>query len=89
MTQPDATVSNYRHMTRTSRGWERMWQEIASKYGDAACQHPESGEQWQYMGTVRDGRIWHHEFRHRELPATGKRAYDAVSARDSDFEEQA
>lgn len=45
--------------------WDRAW----SALGDPVAEDPDSGETWQYMGSVRqsDG-LWYHEFRHRCLP---------------------
>ncbi len=73
---------------RDSAEWARMWAALAAIFGDAACLDADSGEAWQYMGTV-DGE---HEFRHRALPvpaldrATGcrftapRRAYLRIDA---------
>ena len=74
-------------LERKSRGWERAWQVIATKYGDIVCLH--EGEAWQYMGSVSydDGATWEHEFRHRALPPDGARTYEKVAAMADDFEE--
>ena len=52
------------HLQQGSPAWDDAWAQIARIFGDTACECPETGEVWQYMGT------WNgeHEFRHRNLP---------------------
>jgi len=73
-------------LDRNSRGWERVWQAIATKYGDTVCLN--EGEAWQYMGSASsdNGATWEHQFRHRALPPNGERAYENVPASADDFE---
>lgn len=55
--------------------WELVWDRLVLAFGDKECQHKETGEVWQYMGTVIKDGIGEHQFRHRQLPSTGERAY--------------
>lgn len=60
--------------------WDAVWARLVLAFGDAECQCKETGEVWQYMGTVikkENGREQaEHQFRHRSLPSdNGKRAY--------------
>lgn len=77
-----------RWMTHTARGWDRMWVEIAKKYGGTRCDH--EGEAWEYMGSFSEdtGVTWTHEFRHRALPPRVERTYERVPALADDFDEQ-
>lgn len=75
------------HVMPDDAEWDAMWRVVAEQYGDASCLDKETGEQWQYMGSIADDgcRIttiigWRHEFRHRNLPLTGKRTYFHVGA---------
>lgn len=68
-------------MQRHHKGWERAWEEIKKRYGDFDCECPETGERWQYMGTLGG----FHDFRHRCLPATGERTYAKVAVESDDF----
>jgi len=55
--------------------WLNMWGTLERSQlgGDRDCRCPETGEIWQYMGTIRYGRDWLHEFRHRHHPTTKQR----------------
>lgn len=73
------------HVMPEEAEWDRMWEAVARTYGDASCLDETTGEQWQYMGSVYDNALpqingWRHEFRHRNLPETGKRTYFHVGA---------
>lgn len=77
------------HVMPDEAEWDAMWSMVARTYGDASCLCETSGEQWQYMGSVYgDHKVgfyktingWRHEFRHRNLPETGKRTYFHVGA---------
>lgn len=49
--------------------WDVMWSRLTQIFGDPVCEDPDTGEVWQYMGTVeRPGGGWRHEFRHRSIP---------------------
>ncbi|MBI2060668.1 MAG: hypothetical protein HYT87_12935 [Nitrospirae bacterium] len=54
----------------------KLWNEAWASLGATSEPNPESGEDWQYMGTAEaeDGH-WYHEFRHRDHPVTGTREY--------------
>jgi hypothetical protein len=76
---------NFHFIERDSAEWTRMWAVLASYQfgrwrGDMACRNEDSGEVWQYMGTI-DGM---HEFRHRDHPVTGCREYVNVPERKED-----
>ena len=53
-----------------SREWHCAWKGLAEVTGDDdfTALDPESGEVWQYMGSVLYGRSWVHTFRHRCHP---------------------
>jgi len=62
--------------------WNAAWAGLLRQTGDrdyfAEC--PETGEVWQYLDScLVDGR-WHHQFRHRCHPGTGRRVYVHVPA---------
>lgn len=76
------TGPRVRFVERGSREWARMWAGLGAKGYKlpedgahrpcpACC--PETGECWQYMGTVLDlaGVEWH-QFRHRNYPGRGR-----------------
>ena len=55
--------------------WCQMW----SKFADPLEECPESGEVWQYMGSVKaPNKPARHEFRHRRHPVTKVRAFRYV-----------
>jgi len=69
---------------RETPEWDQAWDDlrriiIADGLGDGTdlAQESETGECWQYMGTFKG----HHEFRHRDHPATGCREYRTVPVR--------
>ena len=55
--------------------WHNMWDALRAITGDTLQHGTETGEVWQYMGTVSTdgGRTWVAEFRHRNHPRTGRR----------------
>lgn len=63
-------------LTPTSPEWPSMWEALADATGDYADCCPETGECWQYMGTVLDPTFSTptlvHQFRHRDRPAEAK-----------------
>ena len=59
---------------------EHAWSVIARVYGNLLCHDWRTGETWQYMGTYHRAGAWSHHFRHRCLPATGKRTVSKVEA---------
>jgi hypothetical protein len=65
-----------------SREWNAAWDAMAKATGDADCvaEDEETGEVWQYMGTVRLKREWRHEFRHRAHPRARERVVIRVGA---------
>lgn len=65
-----------------SSSWDEAWRGLSTwlvQHGlgdgtDTTQEHRESGEVWQYLGTVEG----FHEFRHRWHPVTGRRVYARV-----------
>ena len=51
-------------------------------FSDPSSYDTETGEVWQYMGTVKktDREVWVHQFRHRHHPQTKRREYHEVEA---------
>jgi hypothetical protein len=54
------------------------WTTIQNRFGDVECLDPDTGEVWQYMGTVlmpaplTGLSSWVHEFRHRSFVGTDR-----------------
>lgn len=67
-------MSEIRHVDRTSDEWDAMWAALGRVVGDMADRDPQSGEVWQYMGTV----AGEHQFRHRQRPASAARILGEV-----------
>ena len=65
-----------------SAEWRAAWKRLARMSGDAdfMAEDPQTGEVWQYMGSVRHGPQWQHEFRHRNHPREQKRLLLLVRA---------
>ena len=71
-------MSHAAFLSCTDPEWPRMWEALADATGDYADCCPETGEVWQYMGTVNRDRpaigstlpltVVVHEFRHRHRP---------------------
>lgn len=55
--------------------WERMWSALAERGEAIDVPDPDSGECWQYMGTVPVKGSWCHQFRHRCHPVLHSRQY--------------
>ena len=55
--------------------WFALWDtlERSPLGGNRVSRCPETGEIWQYVGTIRYGLQWLHEFRHRHHPTTKQR----------------
>jgi hypothetical protein len=74
----------YNWLRRGSKEWNRAWKELMTQMGDTelGMEDPETGERWQYMGTVRRvaRKLWWHEFRHRHHPREQKRIYTQIYA---------
>ncbi len=74
-------------LTTTNPEWARAWSALARIVGDYADCCPETGEVWQYMGTVEEGppirvggrQLIVHEFRHRHRQPTARRILDIPS----------
>lgn len=75
-----SAVNGFRLLTIADRGWQRAWDAVAAKYGDASCECPDTGERWQYMGSDEVA----HSFLHRSLK--GERVYVGVPLEPADFE---
>jgi hypothetical protein len=60
--------------------YDYAWGRILAEFGDYDCYNRDSGEAWQYVGTLEGKDGYSHEFRHRDLPATGERTYVAYPA---------
>lgn len=56
--------------------WEHAW----SAFTDREMYNGELGEALQYMGSVKRGSGWKHEFRHRAVPGTNQRQYWSMPA---------
>ena len=65
-----------------SKEWDAAWQALGELSGDHdfVGEDPESGEVWQYMGSVRRLDAWWHEFRHRWHPRKQRRLMYRVLA---------
>ena len=79
----DKLAGRLTFVDRGSDEWLRMWSKLAAMQfgewrGDTRCECPETGETWQYMGTL-DGV---HEFRHRNHPLTGTREHCYLPAKE-------
>lgn len=68
-------MSDMKFLSSNTKTWEHAWNAIIEKYGDSECYNASCNEVWQYMSSVRRGNQVEHQFRHRCLPATGKREY--------------
>lgn len=68
--------------------WPIMWQKLADQYNapDFLSKCPQTGEVWQYMGTVAAFDNVYHEFRHRNHPTTNTRLNVKIHASDAFFE---
>lgn len=69
-------MKNMAHWTmldRDTEEWEAAWAALEERV-DAEYVDPESGEGWQYMGTVRATPTspWKHQFRHRRYVGRGR-----------------
>lgn len=62
-------MSALKFLTCDSASWHDAWARLELHYGGLACKHtcPDTGERWQYMGSVVDGSSVRHQFRHRSL----------------------
>lgn len=73
-------MSNIKFVKENSPTHTRMWDEIKTKFGDVACLCPNTGEVWQYMGSLIDPltnlQEVEHQFRHRSH--LGKREYWSI-----------
>lgn len=78
-------------LERGAPGWREAWEGLArlgyvvpTDHEEKSCPacHLESGECWQYMGTITRGGdpVAVHEFRHRAYPPTGERVNVRVLA---------
>ena len=65
-----------------SAEWKAAWKAMAQRMNDPDCEalDPDSGEVWQYMGSLRRARLWEHEFRHRWHPRIQQRIVFSVPA---------
>lgn len=72
--------TTFRWLTSTMIGWYRAWKSVAEAFGSTSCRDRESGETWEYMGTV-DGR---HEFRHRSYRGRSRNHYVPILCDDFD-----
>lgn len=60
--------------------YDAIWKQIGVEFGDPnlVCEDPDTGECWQYMGTIPGRRTVSghliHQFRHRSIPAGTGRA---------------
>ena len=79
----DAT-ENFFYMRRDHPEWDLAWDRMAADGINAGLADPfgawckESGECWQYMGSVRDAAGNRHDFRHRHHPAVNRRVTKQV-----------
>jgi hypothetical protein len=53
--------------------WEKAWNSLKEEFEDTSCECPQTGEVWQYMGTMKKVFGYVHSFRHRSL--NGERRY--------------
>jgi hypothetical protein len=77
------TASEWAMLKPRSSEWNAAWKAMAERTGDAdfVAMDDQTGEVWQYMGTVRRSRTaWEHEFRHRAHPTMRCRVYLTVPA---------
>lgn len=64
---------NLKFIERDSPEWKLIWGELEKAFGDTKCECPDTGEVWQYMGSVPHGYMTEHQFRHRSYQ--GERKY--------------
>jgi hypothetical protein len=76
----DVVNSSKNWLKSTCRGWHRAWTELRMRHNYDLYVCPDSGEVWQYMGTLDNM----HEFRHRSL--YGVRVLDRIPVMENDFE---
>ena len=74
--------------TESKEEMDRAWTALAAKEINRGQTQPrvcesEHGEVWQHMCCFRlPGRIWFHQFRHRQHPNTGQREIINIQVRD-------
>lgn len=72
-------AAEYVLIEREEPEWHAAWNGLEAWLAgrsDTVATDPETGERWQYMGTVNlPGCGWKHQFRHRRWPVTGERTY--------------
>jgi hypothetical protein len=73
---------DWAQLTPRSKEWSAAWDALADFTGDDdyEAEDAETGEVWQYVGTVRIAREWRHEFRHRFHPKAQERVVIRVDA---------
>jgi len=78
-------ASNFAMMSPEGDEWTKAWDALARDTvnrkvtGDkGAAEDSDSGECWQYMGSVRDATGNRHDFRHRHHPAVNRRVTKQV-----------
>ena len=77
-----STRRNRQALTPTDAEWARMWESLFALTGSYTDHNPQSGEFWEYTGTLWKDRpaigsllplrVLVHEFRHRDRAATCK-----------------
>ncbi len=76
-------MSSFKLLRPSRPIWNTVWENLAQRYGGTACKDEETGEVWQYMGSVLKGDQVEHQFRHRALK--GKRVgYGVTTSYDPD-----
>ncbi len=60
--------------------WVVLWEALETDKGDTRAEDPESGEVWQYMGTVTGTCGFVHQFRHQCHPDYGRKIVANVQA---------
>lgn len=82
----DVRLSDLVTVIRDSHEWHVMWQLLASlpmNMGDVNCEDSETGECWQYMGSIPFEGKYFHEFRHRYHPKVQRRLKELIPASSS------